>query len=390
MTATDWQRPFTDLSGPIARFPHPPFEIPATPEDLRFFLQAALALEHLTIPPYLTALYSLRPGTNREAFFAIRAVVLEEMLHMTLVANLLNAVGGEPVVADPVFVTDYPVYLPFARDEVPIALRHFGPEALRTFLFIERPEAVAEVPPPHDNPDGWSSIGQFYAAIRQCLLTLCPTEEKERALFSGPRERQVGPGDFYNSGGEVFEITDLRSALKAVRVISEQGEGVSDTVYNSDDQLFGEAREPAHFFRFNEIYQGRRYGPHDTPSAGPTGPVLAVDWDAAYPIDPEAGSADYPPGSQVRGASDEFNRTYGRLLHLLQAAYTGQPQQLRAAVPAMLALRDQAERLYRNPHPGRPGLHASPTYEIDPGLLTLSGAQLADGVGHAGLLAGLA
>jgi Ferritin-like len=30
-------------------------------------LQAAIALEHATLPPYLTALYSIKPGYNQEA-----------------------------------------------------------------------------------------------------------------------------------------------------------------------------------------------------------------------------------------------------------------------------------------------------------------------------------
>jgi hypothetical protein len=61
---------------------------------LHYYLRQALKLEHATIPPYITALYSLKPGKNLEAFHIIRAVAVEEMLHLTLVANVLNAVGG--------------------------------------------------------------------------------------------------------------------------------------------------------------------------------------------------------------------------------------------------------------------------------------------------------
>ena len=55
-----------------------------------------MQLEHATIPPYLTALYSIIPGTNSDAFHVLRVVAVEEMLHLTLVANVLNAVGGVP------------------------------------------------------------------------------------------------------------------------------------------------------------------------------------------------------------------------------------------------------------------------------------------------------
>src|SRR5687768_12916112 len=67
-----------------------------TVEDLREYLQVAMQLEHATIPPYLMALYTIRPGTNPDAVRILRVVAIEEMLHLTLAANLLNAVGGIP------------------------------------------------------------------------------------------------------------------------------------------------------------------------------------------------------------------------------------------------------------------------------------------------------
>ncbi|MBB4893596.1 hypothetical protein FHS39_002627 [Streptomyces olivoverticillatus] len=162
------------ITGGLHRVAEPPFHVPRDRTELHVFLQAALTLEHLTIPPYLTGMYSLRPGANRPAFYAIRAVVLEEMLHMTLVANLLNAVDGTPLVAHSSFVTGYPARLPYSRDEVPVALRHFGTEALDTFLTIERPEYVAEPPghPATPADEGWTSIGQFYNTIREGVLRL--------------------------------------------------------------------------------------------------------------------------------------------------------------------------------------------------------------------------
>lgn len=65
-----------------------------TVENLHFYLKQALRLEHATIPPYLTALYSIKPGKNVDAFHIIRQVAVEEMLHLSLVSNVLNAVGG--------------------------------------------------------------------------------------------------------------------------------------------------------------------------------------------------------------------------------------------------------------------------------------------------------
>ncbi|MFI0153009.1 ferritin-like protein [Streptomyces lydicus] len=345
------------------------FGIPTTVEELREYLQAALEVEHLTLPVYMTGLYSIRPGTNRTAHFAIRSVLMEEMLHMTLAANLLNAVGGTPRVGRKEFVAEYPARLPFSSPQLPaIGLQHFSPAALQTFLLIERPRKMAPNPKPGE---GWTSIGQFYDSIRQGLEHLV-AQHGAAAIFTGRPERQVGPEDFYNSGGEVFAVHDLKSAQLAIRVISDQGEGTDGTIWDSDDLIFGEERQLAHYFRFNEIYTGRSYGPHDTPDAPPSGPLLDVTWDDAYPIHGDSKVADYKKYEQtsaVYGHAIAFNTRYAALLSYLQSAFDGWPRAMALAVPTMLELRDRSEQLYRNPHPdptlAAEGLFASPTFELE-------------------------
>ena len=58
-----------------------------TLESLREHLQWAIELEHATLPPYLTALYSLDPGPNAEAVEVISSVFVEEMIHLALAAT---------------------------------------------------------------------------------------------------------------------------------------------------------------------------------------------------------------------------------------------------------------------------------------------------------------
>jgi hypothetical protein len=83
---------------------------------------------------------------------------------------------------------------------------------MRTFLLIEHPQHFDRAPLPAEK--GWISIGQFYDFIRQGLLTLVGQLGEDK-VFCGRRERQVGPEDFYNSGGEALPVTDLASALLA-------------------------------------------------------------------------------------------------------------------------------------------------------------------------------
>src|ERR1700750_3516779 len=97
-----------------------------TLDDLREHLQWAIELEHSTLPPYLCALYSIKPGTNAEAVAVITSVFIEEMLHMTLAANLLNAVGGTPVLDHPGFIPRYPAFLPHRADAFQVSLEPFS------------------------------------------------------------------------------------------------------------------------------------------------------------------------------------------------------------------------------------------------------------------------
>lgn len=344
------------------------YKPPETIQKLQEYLQAAVEVEHLTIPVYMTGMYSIRPGTNAYAHDAIRSVVLEEMLHMTLAANLLNAVGGTPNVAHPRFAPGYPAQLPFSDKSLrKIKLQHFSPQALETFLLIERPRSLVPPPVGNDPEPGWTSIGQFYEAVREGVEALVD-KHGEAAVFSGDHGLQIGPDDFYNSGGEVFPVHGLKDALRAIRTISEQGEGLGDTIWDSDDLLFGEERQVAHYFRFKEIAKGRRFGPYDAPRSDPSGPLLDVTWDDAYKIKDEVKAEAYPAGSDVRKAADAFNERYARLLLFLQWAFTGRPWAMEYAIPVMLELRDLAQRLYRNPFPvpeaARQGFHASPTFEL--------------------------
>ncbi len=341
-----------------------------TREELHEYLRAAMQLEHATIPPYLTALYSLHPGTNSDAFHVIRVVVVEEMLHLTLAANILNAVGGEPDLTVPGFVPRYPVYLPDGETDFMVGLEPFSPSAVDSFLLIERPaqspseeervvrRALRGPKIPAVHPEGneelhFYSIGEFYAEIGRGLQHL---HDRGEDLFTGDPSRQVTPDLYYSGGGEVIPVKDLDSALAAVRLISEQGEGLAGGIYDEEAEL-------SHYYRFQQLTLGRYYQPGDAPGE-PSGPGLDVDWDAVLPTLANASVADYPEGSELRAAAVDFNAGYARFLRELTEAFTGRPELLVPAVGGMFAIRDQITRLMRNPIPGRPGVTAAPTFEM--------------------------
>lgn len=331
-----------------------------TIENLRQHLQIAIELEHSTIPPYLCALYSIAQGKNPEAVRLIHSVIMDEMLHMTLAANVLNAIGGAPSLNTPDFIPSYPMSLPHSKRDFTVHLARFCPDTVKTFLNIERP-AKRDAPSQSNN---YETIGQFYQAIEDGLKHLC----KGDRYFINDDAKQVTPELFYGGGdGGIVVVKNLESALKALSVIVSQGEGVDRTIFDGGDLLFDDDRDLAHYFRFNEIYLGQRYTCEDNPDSYPSGQELAVDWDASYPMRCDPKTDDYPAGSELRQKSDQFNGHYTSLLQMLHQAYNGEPQSLRAAVGAMYELKYQAIALMRIPF-GDKGETAGPSFEFHPSV----------------------
>jgi hypothetical protein len=329
-----------------------------TIEELREHFQTAVELEHSTIPTYMCALYSLDEGINQFAYQAIQSVLMEEMLHMIQSANILTAIGGRPQLNNPKFIPEYPTYLPHSDDSFLVPLQKFSKQTIEVFLKVEKP--AGKCAPPEG--DHYHTIGQFYQALRDNLILL--NKKDKAALFSGNPAWQVTPNHYYGGGGKLVTITTIDDALQAIDEIIGQGEGVDGTIVDSDHQLlFGEKIEYAHYFRFNEILQERRYRPQDTPRSGPTGSKVVVDWNAVINMKPNSKLKDYPVGSPLWKMTLECNKLYMRILDTMQVAFTGYPDQIRQAIPMMYALKYQVKALMNIPLDDGSGHYAGPSFE---------------------------
>ena len=316
-----------------------------TLESLREHLQWAIELEHFTLPPYLCALYSLDPVRNPEAAEVVASVLLEEMLHMTLAANLLNAVGGRPRFDSPRLLQGYPRCLPHGDCSFEIPLLRFSPEALDVFLKIEHPAAPGAPP----EGDAYETIGQFYDAIRGGVHAVSASLGEAR-VFCGDPARQISDAPF-PGGGHIIAITSLATALAALDEIVEQGEGAAHVeVWDGDhDDIHPDREQVAHFYRFEELKLGRRYRVGDTPQSGPTGDPISIDWDGVRPMRANPRTSDHAPASAIRKAQDQFNDSYCALLRLLDQTFNGSPQTLRTAIGSMFRLKAQAQALMEMP-----------------------------------------
>jgi len=356
-----------------------------TLDDLRDHLQYAIGLELTTIPAYLCALYTITPGANSAACEVIQSVVLEEMLHMSLAANVLNAIGGAPatgpVGGGPSPVPVYPATVPFIEAMPVIRLQAFSRAAVDDFLAIERP-ADADAPAAGDR---YGSIGAFYAAIEAGLRALATPE-----VFRQGRETragcQLGSAHYYGGAGTLLEVTSLDSALEAVAEIVREGEGVSRQVLGqtAHEHLLGGARTPgrlgapydvddmdrlpfgwkmySHYARFSEIRAGRYYRPDQLVGDKPAGDILPVDWRAVRPMTSDLNAEAYR-GTWAYQPMAACNETYTALVDTIYRAFNGQPGLLGDAVARMYELKYQITALLSMPSPAESGRVLGPGFE---------------------------
>ena len=252
-------------------------------EQLIYLLREAAELEHTILCEYLFAAFTMKQRLDEgltpaqlEAVDRWRKTILtvakQEMLHLTLVQNLLTAIGAAPHLSRP--------NLPTAAKHFPagvqIALVPFGEAALRHFLFLERPEGVAledadaqiaverarplmaddDIVPA---PQSFETVGHLYRAIDIGFGWLTGTLGAAK-LFIGPAMAQTSPDVMHWDG--LVAVTDLDTAHRAIDVIVEQGEGAT-----------GDWRE-AHFGTFLKIYDEYLVMRAADPGFEPARPVL--------------------------------------------------------------------------------------------------------------------
>ncbi|WP_404294253.1 ferritin-like protein (plasmid) [Microvirga sp. RSM25] len=337
--------------------------------ELLSWLQLALELEWSTLPPYLVALLSIKRPQNREAADLIRGVAMEEMLHFALVANVMNALGGRPKIARDNCPT-YPLTMtfegrPFADRTFPISLARFSKESISTFMKIEQPQQAKfetlawknkiDVPAP--------TIGEFYEGILTLLDEL--DAALPDSLFTGDPRRQLEADYFWGGGGEIIIVSDLTSARTALETVIEQGEGAWPFSQEEFAEVAGHSLSMGHYYRFSEIFYERRFIPTDDPRVPPSGPAMAIDYTAVYPIRENAKSTDYPSGSVATALNEAFNRRYTMMMRQLDEAVNGEPKALYTAIMyGMHGLASAAKDLMATPMPGVGKVEtACPTFE---------------------------
>jgi Ferritin-like len=253
-------------------------------EDLWWLLAEACQLEHMIMCQYLFAEWTLKDksdGLTDEQSEAIerwrgvlRGIAIEEMLHLALVANVMSSIGAAPYFGRP----NFPQRSGYFPASIQLDLMPFGEQALKHFLFLERPEGMERqdaegfVPTaPRRDPLSESeamprgqeflTVGHLYRGIEDGLTRLT-RDLGERALFVGSPRAQATPQLFH--WPQVVPVTNLDSALRAVSEIIEQGEGARGHW------------EDAHYGRFLGIWNEYHALRDTDPTFQPARPVVAA------------------------------------------------------------------------------------------------------------------
>ncbi|MFE3688759.1 ferritin-like protein [Streptomyces sp. NPDC059095] len=292
---------------------------------IRGALQTAVALEHSTMPLYCAAMYSLEVQ-NYPSYNIIRSVLMEEMVHMAIAANMVAALGGSPDIKGlaPAYATRG---LPGGvAPDLPVILARLSPQSLENFMRLEAPEFMLNS---RQRASVYPTIGAFYDAIREAIDA--NKDAVRRAVRAGGPANQVGG----NLGYLTFEADETVDPVEqfhaALDVITEQGEGQGTGSVEAGEEF---QREGSHYARFAELRYGRRYlAPPQAAISRENEPDFFLGETIAWPVVintlavPSDGYAALlerdPSAPQVRKELEAFDDAYTQMMVALDTSWNG-------------------------------------------------------------------
>ncbi|MGK5637159.1 ferritin-like domain-containing protein [Streptomyces sp. URMC 126] len=299
---------------------------------------------------------------------ALLSVAREEMIHFLLVNNIITALGEPfhvPVIDFGTLNGQLPVPLDFALEGLSIG-------SVQRYIAVEQPagltpalrrEGAPERAPATPRAGAWGSISELYAAIREGLRRVPDLFLVEKGRGGG--EHHLFMRESVNTAHPDYqlEVDDLSSALFAVDLITEQGEGGSGTTPPPETSHFET------FLRIGELLTTER-------APGPHGRLLP--WDPAYPVlrNPTLGSGDAAKDPitdpEARAVARLFNQAYELMLRLMVQHFgeaadgsLRRSKLMNASIDVMTGMMRPLAELLVTMDSGRRGRTAGPTFELE-------------------------
>jgi hypothetical protein len=199
------------------------------------------------------------------------------------------------------------------------------------------------------------TIGWYY---QQVLLALSALHRKVGdSMWAEDRSAQLTAASWRGAPGRLYAVTDLPSAVLAIHEIVRQGEGAT-----AHDPL-GRAHEPAHYFQFAEIVEGRRFVRSSSGTWGFLGEPVPFDPAGVWPVVDDPSLATYA-STAAEAAAAALDAGYTSLLDSLHRVVNGHPGELDPAVGAMFSLETQASQLVQLPVAEGSGMTAGPRFAL--------------------------
>ncbi|MEH2458921.1 ferritin-like domain-containing protein [Nostoc sp.] len=352
-------------------------------------LEVAVMLQYIyagySIPNYLTGEEYVRRGLwtpeqlhlacgdgKEVQSYGMRGVLLEisreEMIHFLMVNNILMAIGEPFYPAVPEFSElnrRFPI-------DVDFALEPFNATSLQRFMRLEMPDFLAENlgneplsgDPAVDRLHGYGSLSELYHQIREALQTIPDLFIVKKGRVGG--EHRLFLRDDFNKvhPDYQFQVDDLNSALFAIDLIVEQGEGS-----NVESPKF----ERSHYQKFRRLADALS---QEQITDGETG--YKAPWNPSYPglRNPSLQHRDYNTNvvtvPQTRVVMEIFNESYFLMIQLMVQHFgltpTGSLRRsklMNAGIDVMTGMMRPLGELLMSMPSGKRGKTAGPSFEID-------------------------
>ncbi len=311
-------------------------------------------------------------GDNQEVRnYGMRGVLLEvsheEMIHFLMVNNILMAIGEPFYAAVPNF-SELNQRFPIETD---FALEPFNATTIQRFMRFEYPDFLEEnlthdpETDSSDSPHLYGSLSELYRQIRQGLETIpdlfvCAKKQGaggEHHLFLREDINKANP-DYQ------FEVDDVKSALFAIDVIVEQGEGC-----DPQSPKF----ERSHFQQFRRLTEVLAQQQMLDSVTG-----CLVPWNPAYPAlrNPTLQSRDHATTvvtiPETRAVMQIHDECYFLMMQMMVQHFGQTPNAslrrsklMNAAIDVMTGMMRPLGELLMTLPSGKRGRTAGPAFEIE-------------------------
>ena len=348
-------------------------------------LEVAVMLQYIyagySVPNYVTGEEYVRQGLwtqeqlhlacgdNKEVDnYGMRGVLMEiareEMIHFLLVNNILMAIGEPFYPAVPDFKqlnAKFPIDIDFA-------LEPLNALSLQYFMRLEMPDflnetLVNENIPVSEQLHTYGSLSELYSQIRDGLQNIPNLFTVDKNKVGG--EHRLFMRDNLNKQHPDYQmqVYDLKSALFAIDVIVEHGEGSeieTETFARSHYQKFRNLADALSLEQINQSQKG-----------------IKRTWNPSYPSlrNPSLNRKDHNSNvvtvPQTRMVMEIFNESYFLMMQLMVQHFNANPQGslrrsklMNASIDIMTGMMRPLGELLMTLPSGKRGKTAGPSFEI--------------------------